>query len=410
MRPLWLSTAGVLRHTVRPRGHHGPLKGTAVKLSNRLAAIAPFQVMAILEKARALQAAGHDVIHLEVGEPDFATPEAIVEAGRAALAAGHTFYTAAQGLPQLRAAIADFYRQRFDVTISPERIIVTPGASGALQIALSLLVDQGDGVLMPDPTYPCNRHFVSLLGGVPQTVAVGAATRYQLLADAANWQANTVATMVATPANPTGTVLSRSEVGELAALCRSKGGALIVDEIYQGLTYGADSFSALSLADDVFVINSFSKYFQMTGWRLGWLVVPQDYVEPALRLAQNLFLCPPAAAQHAALAAFQPAVMAQLEQRRAEFGRRRDYLLRELPRLGWKIDSVPDGAFYIYADVSAVTDDSFAYCQRMLDEVKVAITPGADFGSHRASQYVRVAYTTGIDRLEQAIARMQRVQ
>ncbi|WP_374496602.1 pyridoxal phosphate-dependent aminotransferase [Vogesella indigofera] len=383
-----------------------------MKLSKRLSAIAPFQVMAILEKARALQAAGHDVIHLEVGEPDFATPQAIVDAGRAALAAGHTYYTAAQGLAELRQAIAGFYQSRFGVTVAPERIIVTPGASGALQIALSLLVDEGDGVLMADPTYPCNRHFVSLLGGVPQTVPVGAATRYQLLADEldANWQPNTVAAMVATPANPTGTVLSRDEITALAERCRAHDGALIVDEIYQGLTYGADSFSALQLADDAFVINSFSKYFQMTGWRLGWLVVPQDYVEPAIRLAQNLFLCPPAAAQHAALAAFQPAVLDVLESRRAEFGRRRDFLLQVLPTLGWRIDAVPDGAFYVYADVSAVTNDSFAYCQRMLDEVKVAITPGADFGSNRAGSYVRVAYTTGIDRLAEAVARMKTVR
>nr|WP_305118951.1 pyridoxal phosphate-dependent aminotransferase [Vogesella sp. AC12] len=381
-------------------------------MSKRLSAIAPFQVMAILEKARALQAAGHDVIHLEVGEPDFATPQAIVDAGRAALAAGHTYYTAAQGLAELRQAIAAFYQSRFGVTVAPERIIVTPGASGALQIALSLLVDEGDGVLMADPTYPCNRHFVSLLGGVPQTVPVGAATRYQLLADEldANWQPNTVAAMVATPANPTGTVLSRDEITALAERCRAHGGALIVDEIYQGLTYGADSFSALQLADDAFVINSFSKYFQMTGWRLGWLVVPPAYVEPAIRLAQNLFLCPPAAAQHAALAAFQPAVLDVLESRRAEFGRRRDFLLQVLPTLGWRIDAVPDGAFYVYADVSAVTSDSFAYCQRMLDEVKVAITPGADFGSNRAGSYVRVAYTTGIDRLAEAVARMKTVR
>ncbi|WP_202902679.1 pyridoxal phosphate-dependent aminotransferase [Vogesella sp. EB] len=383
-----------------------------MKLSKRLSAIAPFQVMAILEKARALQAAGHDVIHLEVGEPDFATPQAIVDAGRAALASGHTYYTAAQGLAELRQAIAGFYQSRFGVTVAPERIIVTPGASGALQIALSLLVDEGDGVLMADPTYPCNRHFVSLLGGVPQTVPVGAATRYQLLADEldANWQPNTVAAMVATPANPTGTVLSRDEIAALAECCREHDGALIVDEIYQGLTYGADSFSALQLADDAFVINSFSKYFQMTGWRLGWLVVPPAYVEPAIRLAQNLFLCPPAAAQHAALAAFQPAVLDVLESRRAEFGRRRDFLLQVLPTLGWRIDAVPDGAFYVYADVSAVTADSFAYCQRMLDEVKVAITPGADFGSNRAGSYVRVAYTTGIDRLAEAVARMKTVR
>lgn len=378
------------------------------KLATRLQHIAPFQVMAILEKARALQAAGKDVIHLEVGEPDFATPAAIVAAGQAALAEGQTFYTPAQGLPALREAIAAFYRSHFKVDVSPQRIIVTPGASGALQIALALLLGEGDGVLMADPTYPCNRHFVSLLGGQPQAVAVDAASRYQLLAAqaAANWQDNTVAAMVATPANPTGTVLSAEGLAALAALCRERGGSLLVDEIYQGLNYGVEPLSVLSVADDAFVISSFSKYFQMTGWRLGWLVVPEDFVEPAIRLAQNLYLCPSSIAQQAALAAFTPAVLDELESRRAEFARRRDYLLAHLPSLGWRIDSEPQGAFYVYADVSAVCDDSFAYCQRLLDEVQVAITPGADFGSHRAEQYVRIAYTTEIPRLAEAIARI----
>lgn len=383
-------------------------QGIAVKLSSRMDGVAPFQVMAILERARALQAEGRDVIHLEVGEPDFATPHAIVEAGRQALADGHTFYTAAQGLPQLREAIAGFYQQRYGVPVDARRIIVTPGASGALQIALSLLVNQDDQVLMADPTYPCNRHFVSLLGGEPVCLPVGPDTRYQLLAhgvDAA-WGERTVAAMVASPANPTGTLLTAAELAALSASCKQHGGSLIVDEIYHGLTYGCDAATALAVDPDVFVINSFSKYFQMTGWRLGWLVVPDDYVEPALRLAQNLFLCPPAMAQYAALAAFQPDVIAELEQRRAEFGRRRDFLLQALPQLGWQLPVQPEGAFYLYADVSAVTDDSFAYCARLLEEVNVAITPGADFGQFGASRHVRVAYTTGIDRLAEAVARI----
>ncbi|WP_024301739.1 pyridoxal phosphate-dependent aminotransferase [Pseudogulbenkiania sp. MAI-1] len=381
-----------------------------MKLASRLDSISPFQVMAILEKARALQAQGHDVIHLEVGEPDFATPPAIVEAGRQALAQGDTFYTAAQGLPELRAAIAGFYASRHGVDLDPSRIIVTPGASGALQIALALLVEQGGEVVMADPTYPCNRHFVSLLGGVPRVVEVGPESRYQLTAAQleAVWSECTAGAMVASPANPTGTVLSAEELAGLAAVCRQRGGALIVDEIYHGLTYGMDAPSVLQVADDALVINSFSKYFQMTGWRLGWLVVPPQLVEPAIRLAQNLFLCPPAPAQRAALAAFQPETLALLEERRAEFGRRRDFLLEALPSLGWRIPVQPDGAFYVYADVGAVTDDSFAYCQRLLDEVHVAITPGADFGTYRAGQHVRVAYTTGIERLAEAVRRMAR--
>jgi len=380
--------------------------------ARRLADIEPFHVVELLTRARQLEAEGRDIIHMEVGEPDFPTPEPIAEAAIAAIHRGKTLYTQALGLPELRAAIADFYRERYGVVVPASRIAITNGASGALNLAFAALANPGDEWLLADPGYPCNRHILRTYEGVPRSIPVGPESNFQptpaMLRQ--HWTEQTAGLLVASPANPTGTLLTLAEIEALAAVCREKGGHFMVDEIYHGLTYEISAPTACAAGDDIWVINSFSKYFQMTGWRLGWLVVPQDYVEPALRLAQNLFLCPPAAAQHAALAAFQPAVMAQLEQRRAEFGRRRDYLLRELPRLGWKIDSVPDGAFYIYADVSAVTDDSFAYCQRMLDEVKVAITPGADFGSYRASQYVRVAYTTGIDRLEQAIARMQRVQ
>ncbi|WP_245944732.1 pyridoxal phosphate-dependent aminotransferase [Crenobacter cavernae] len=382
-----------------------------LKLAERMQAIAPFRVMAILEAARRREAAGHDVIHLEVGEPDFGTPSAIIEAGRRALAEGQTFYSAAQGLPALREAIARWYADRYGVDVSPERILVTPGASGALMVALAMLVGDGDEVVMADPTYPCNRHFVSLYGGTPVTLAAGPASRYQLTAAmlAEAWGERTVAAMVASPANPTGGVLSASEIQTLAEVCRAKGGTLIVDEIYHGLSYGLDAASALQVADDALVINSFSKYFQMTGWRLGWLVVPEGLAEPATRLAQNLYLCAPAPAQAAALAAFEPDTIALLEQRRAEFARRRDFLVDALPRLGWTVPVVPDGAFYLYADVSAVTDDSLAYCARLLEEANVAITPGLDFGSYRADKHVRIAYTTGVDRLAEAVERIARL-
>ncbi|MGL6111738.1 MAG: pyridoxal phosphate-dependent aminotransferase [Rubrivivax sp.] len=382
-----------------------------MRIADRLQHIAPFQVMAILEKARALEAAGRDIIHLEIGEPDFATPAAIVEAGRQALAGQHTFYTPAQGLPELRAAIAADYLAQHGVIVAPERIIVTPGASGALLLSLSLLVNPGDKILMADPTYPCNRHFVSLLGGVPQGVAVGSATRYQLTAElaAGAWDEACAGVMVASPANPTGTMLSADEIAALGALCRQRGGALIVDEIYQGLCYDTQAETALKRVPDALLINSFSKTFQMTGWRLGWLVVPDALVEPALRLAQNLFLCPSSVAQRAALAAFEPGVRAELDLRRREFARRRDYLLEALPSLGWKLPVVPEGAFYLYADVSAVTDDSFAYCARLLDEAGVAMTPGTDFGSHRAAAHLRIAYTTTIERLAEAVQRIRQL-
>ena len=378
-----------------------------MQLAARLAHIAPFEVMAILERARALEAAGRDVIHLEIGEPDFPTPQPIIDAAQAALCAGQTFYTPAQGLPALREAIAADYRRQ-GIELDPARVIVTPGASGALLIALSLLVSPGDGVLLADPTYPCNRHFVHLLGGDVQSVAVGPATRYQLDATLARsaWREHTRALMVATPANPTGTSLDAAEVAALGALCKERGAGLIVDEIYQGLSYDGVPLSALAVAPDALVINSFSKTWQMTGFRLGYLVVPDALVAPAIRLAQNLFLCPSAIAQQAALAAFTPEVAEEVERRRQVFAARRDFLLSALPRLGWQLPVRPDGAFYVYADVSAVTGDSYAYCARILDEANVALTPGADFGTHRAGAHLRIAYTTGIERLAEAIERI----
>ena len=378
-----------------------------MQLAARLAHIAPFEVMAILERARALEAAGRDVIHLEIGEPDFPTTQPIIDAAQAALCAGQTFYTPAQGLPALREAIAADYRRQ-GIELDPARVIVTPGASGALLIALSLLVSPGDGVLLADPTYPCNRHFVHLLGGDVQSVAVGPATRYQLDATLARsaWREHTRALMVATPANPTGTSLDAAEVAALGALCKERGAGLIVDEIYQGLSYDGVPLSALAVAPDALVINSFSKTWQMTGFRLGYLVVPDALVEPAIRLAQNLFLCPSAIAQQAALAAFTPEVAEEVERRRQVFAARRDFLLSALPRLGWQLPVRPDGAFYVYADVSAVTGDSYAYCARILDEANVALTPGADFGTHRAGAHLRIAYTTGIERLAEAIERI----
>lgn len=382
-----------------------------VKLAKRLHQIDPFHVMAILEAARAREAAGHDVIHLEVGEPDFATPEPIVRAGQAALAEGQTFYSAAQGVPALREAIAKFYAERYRVEVSAERILVTPGASGALMVALALLVDEGDEFLMADPTYPCNRHFVNLYGGIARTLPVGPDSRYQLDAAmvATAWGERTVGAMVASPSNPTGTLLGIDEIAALAKLCEERNGSLIVDEIYHGLTYGCDAATALSVSDQVLVINSFSKYFQMTGWRLGWLVLPEQLIEPATRLAQNLYLCAPVPAQVAALAAFEPATIALLEARRAEFARRRDFLLQALPRLGWKVVLPPEGAFYIYADVGGVTDDSFAYCRSILEQANVAITPGLDFGHYRSGQHVRIAYTTSTDRLHEAVERIEKL-
>ncbi|BBT18846.1 pyridoxal phosphate-dependent aminotransferase [Pseudomonas otitidis] len=382
----------------------------AQSYSARSRAIEPFHVMALLARANELQAEGHDVIHLEIGEPDFTTATPIVEAGQAALAAGHTRYTAARGLPELRRAIAGFYGQRYGLDIDPERILITPGGSGALLLASSLLVDPGRHWLLADPGYPCNRHFLRLVEGAAQLVPVGPETRYQLTPHLVerHWDAQSVGALVASPANPTGTLLHRDELAALSDSLRGLGGHLVVDEIYHGLTYGVDATSVLEVDDDAFVLNSFSKYFGMTGWRLGWLVAPREAVPELEKLAQNLYISAPSMAQHAALACFREDTLAILEARRAEFARRRDYLLPALRELGFGIAVEPEGAFYLYADVSAFTQDAYAFCQHFIETEHVAFTPGLDFGRHLAGQHVRFAYTQSLPRLEEAVARIAR--
>ncbi|PZT24277.1 aminotransferase [Stenotrophomonas maltophilia] len=378
--------------------------------SRRSHEIAPFHVMSLLARAQALEQAGHDVIHLEIGEPDFTTAEPVVRAGQAALAAGHTRYTAARGLPALRQAISGFYRSHYGLDIDPERILVTPGGSGALLLASSLLVDPGRHWLLADPGYPCNRHFLRLVEGGAQLVPVGPDTAYQLKPSLVeqHWNADSVGALVASPANPTGTVLSADELAALSQTLHARGGHLVVDEIYHGLTYGLDAPSVLQVDDNAFVLNSFSKYFGMTGWRLGWLVAPPSAVPDLEKLAQNLYISASSIAQHAALACFSEESMAIFEQRRDAFRQRRDFLLPALRELGFRIEVEPQGAFYLYADVSAFTDDAQAFCAHFLETEHVAFTPGLDFGFHRANQHVRLAYTQEVPRLQEAVARIAR--
>ena len=378
--------------------------------AERLDAIERFHVLSILARARALEEAGRSIIHLEIGEPDFDTVSPIRDAGAQAILRGDTHYTPALGLPALRNAISRFYAQRYGAEVEADRIVVTPGASGALLLALSLLVDPGDEVLLPDPCYPANRNFVRLLNGSPAGIPVGPDSRYQLQAVHIDrhWRERTVAALVASPSNPTGTLLELAEIAALNHAVSVRGGVLIVDEIYHGLTYGEEPSTALSCGDDILVVNSFSKYFGMTGWRLGWLVVPPRFVDAAERIAQNIFLAPPTAAQHAALAAFAPEALALLDQRREEFRRRRDFLLPALRNLGFRIPQVPEGAFYIYADCSDLAGDGMKLAQSLLEEEGVAITPGVDFGSHQASQHVRFAYTRPVEVLQEGVARMAR--
>ncbi|MCE8045027.1 aminotransferase class I/II-fold pyridoxal phosphate-dependent enzyme [Halomonas daqingensis] len=376
----------------------------------RVDRVAPFRVMSLLEAAQAREAAGHDVIHLEVGEPDFATPEPVVAAGQAALAAGLTRYSPAAGLPGLREAIAGHYGEHFGADVDPRRILVTPGASGALLLASQLLVGPGDRVLMADPNYPCNRHFMALAGAEVDTVPIGPQSGWQLDANlvARHWQEATRLAMLATPSNPTGHMLDAAQLKAVADTVAARGGHLLVDEIYQGLSYDIAPLSVASLTAGAFVVNSFSKYFGMTGWRLGWLLAPQAAVEPLTRLAQNVFLAAPTPAQHAALAAFTPECRALLEARRSELGRRRDALLAGLARLGLAPSLPPQGAFYLWLDISRYSRDSQAFCQRLLEEENVAITPGIDFAVTGGEYHVRIAFTTGIERLEEAVSRLER--
>lgn len=378
-------------------------------VASRMASIAPFEVMEIQTLARRLEAQGRDVIHLEIGEPDFATPAPVVEAAKRALDAQPLFYTSALGIPALREAISRFYGDRYGVEVPAERIVVTAGSSAALLLAFGVLLDAGDEVLLSDPGYPCNRHFVHALGGEPRLVPVGTDSRYQLTPELARraWSARTRVAMVASPSNPTGTLVEPDAIAALAALARARGATLLVDEIYHGLTYGRDARTALEAGDDVFVVNSFSKYFQMTGWRLGWLVAPAPYVREIEKLAQNLYISPSTLAQHAALAAFEPATIAILEARRRELAQRRDFLLPALEPLGFRIPVMPEGAFYVYADCSALTGDSFSFARAILENAGVAITPGKDFGRHAPERHIRIAYTQPVARLEEAVARLR---
>ena len=379
-----------------------------IKMADRVDDIQPFFVMDLLARARELESQGKDIVHMEIGEPDFPTPAPVIEAGRQALADEKTHYTPALGLPALREKISQYYQQEFSVDVNPIRIVITPGASGALQLALAVLVNPKDKVIMADPGYPCNRHMVRMFEGETTNIPVTEQSAYQLTPALLEqyWDQQTVAAMIASPSNPTGTRLDKIAMRDLITTVQQKSGALIVDEIYQGLVYQVENYTALAFSDDIIVVNSFSKYFGMTGWRLGWMVVPEEMVDAVDRIAQNIFLAPSTPAQHAAIEAFSKPSMKIMHARRDEFQKRRDYLLPALRQLGFKISTEPQGAFYIYADCSELTNDSFKLSQDLLEQAGVAVTPGKDFGQNKADQYLRFAYTQSVDVLEQGVARL----
>jgi aspartate/methionine/tyrosine aminotransferase len=381
-----------------------------IRLAKRTQGISPFYVMELLHRAKQLEAQGRDIIHMEIGEPDFATPHTIVEAGVNHLKTGDVKYTPAAGLPELREKIAEFYQKRYSVTVNKKRVFVTPGASGAFLLALGASLNPAEELLMADPCYPCNSNFVKLFDGKARTVPVDATSGYQLTAEhiRQHWTKATKGALIASPSNPTGTVIAPEQLKQAIHTVNELGGCFYSDEIYHGLVYGEHAPSALAFSDNVFVINSFSKYFGMTGWRVGWLIVPEEFVDATEKLAQNIFIATATHSQYAALAAFEESTLTELERRRSEFEARRDFLYDALLRLGFEIPIKPDGAFYIYANCSKFTDDSHQFALDLLEAEGVAITPGKDFGSHEANHYVRFAYTTSIDRMDLAMQRLER--
>ncbi|ARP80247.1 aminotransferase [Bordetella genomosp. 8] len=376
-------------------------------LADRTHEFLTFHAVEVFKKAQAMQAAGRDIISLGIGEPDFTAPAQVVEALERAARAGQSGYSPPAGLSALRERIAGFYT-RFGAHVDPSRVIVTAGASGALSLACAALVNPGDEVLMPDPSYPANSNFVLASGGRPRLIPSTPAKRFQLSAAdlREHWSSRTRGAIIASPSNPTGTSVAQPELAELLGEIGARGGFTLMDEIYLGLSYDGQPRSALALDDDVIVINSFSKYFNMTGWRLGWLIVPQSMVATVEKMAASLAICAPTLAQHAALACFQPDTLALYEERRLAFQARRDFLLEAFDRLGIQVPVKPDGAFYIYADVARWGMDSASFAMRLLQEAGVAAVPGLDFGPAHASRTVRFAYTTGMEQLRAAVDRI----
>ncbi len=393
-----------------------------VRLSARAGRIEPFYVMEVAKAARGFAAAAADagtpMIHLNIGEPDFTAPPLVQEAAERAIRAGRTQYTDALGLESLRARISGWYAQRFGLDVPASRIVVTAGASAALQLACLALIDAGDEILMPDPSYPCNRHFVAAADGVAVLVPTSAEQRFQLTAEQveAHWGPRTRGVLLASPSNPTGTSIHPAELSRIRDVVRVRGGILLIDEIYLGLSHDAlYAQSALALGDDVIGINSFSKYFHMTGWRLGWIVLPAELVAPIERLAQNLFICASSIAQQAALACFEPESIAEYERRRAEFKARRDYFVPALNRLGLSVPVPPDGAFYAWADCTQLAAEwrvqgSWDFAFELMRRAHVAVTPGRDFGHDQTGRFVRFSTASSRAQLEEAVHRLERLQ
>lgn len=392
-----------------------------MRLSSRAQKIEPFYVMEVAKAAAQLATAVADsdspMVFLNIGEPDFTASPLVQQAAEKAIRNGQTQYTPATGLPALRERISAWYANRFGVKVPSSRIVITAGASAALHLTCLALIEAGDEVLMPDPSYPCNRHFVSAAEGRAVLIPTTAQERFQLSADKvqAAWGERTRGVLLASPSNPTGTSIQPDELRRIHQVVQARGGITVVDEIYLALGFD-DQFcrTALQIDDQIISINSFSKYFNMTGWRLGWMVVPDKLVPVIERLAQNLFICPSTVAQHAALACFEPESLALFEARRQEFKARRDYFIPQLNAMGLMVPVMPDGAFYAWADCSGACaklgiQDSWNFAVEMMHQAHVAITPGRDFGTDRTHQFIRFSTASSMEQLKTAVARLRAV-
>ncbi|MBL4774878.1 MAG: aminotransferase class I/II-fold pyridoxal phosphate-dependent enzyme [Mariprofundus sp.] len=362
--------------------------------------------MQLLERAKALEAEGRKIIHMEIGEPNFPSPAPVLESAHQHLNCGDHFYTPSTGNPALQAALSDWYQYEYGLDVAAQRILITPGTSGAFSLLYAVLLEAGESVLLSDPGYPCQRNFIRLAGGEAINIPVGAATKYHLSAAMLDqyWQTNTRAAVVINPSNPTGTMIDDKVLAALATTCRQRGGYLISDEIYHGLTYGIKARCALEFDDQAIVVNGFSKRWAMTGWRVGWVIVPENLIDACRRVMQNIFIAAPTLSQHVGIAALQ--AEAQTESMRCAYDERRRVLLRELPKLGFDIVIEPQGAFYIYANVSRLTHDARQFCWDMLEHVGVAITPGEDFGVHQCQTHVRFSYAASLDDIHEGLDRM----
>ncbi|GKS88999.1 pyridoxal phosphate-dependent aminotransferase [Acidovorax sp. SUPP2539] len=390
-----------------------------MQFSSRAERIEPFYVMEVAKAAQALAREVADtrepMIFLNIGEPDFTAPPLVQEAAARAVQRGTTQYTNALGLEPLRERISGWYADRFGVQVPARRIVVTAGASAALQLACLALIDAGDEILMPDPSYPCNRHFVSAAEGKAVLIPTTAEERYQLSAAKveAAWGPKTRGVLLASPSNPTGTSIAPEELRRIHAAVQSRGGVTLIDEIYLGLSYEERfGHTALAIDENVISINSFSKYFNMTGWRLGWMVVPEAMVPVVERLAQNLFICASTVSQHAALACFEPESIAEYERRRAEFKARRDYFIPALQALGLPVPVVPDGAFYAWANCTQAAErlgvsGSWDFAYEVMRLAHVAVTPGRDFGAFEPQRFVRFSTANSMAQLEESVARLR---